>query len=385
MHHKKVLVFYDHFYPAWKAGGPVQSIGNLVRQLSDTYQFFIVCKPHEMGERTPLAEIEVNEWNNWEGIASVYYKSYGSGSRQSVSSLIQAVAPDVIFINGLFSLYFNLAPLHAALQYNRKLRNVKIILSARGMLHPGALSQKPFKKQLFLEFFRLMGWHRRVFWHATDQQEWQHIQHVFGTVTKGGVAGNFPNLLPAASYPHKQPGQLIMASVALVSAMKNHLLVLQALQQVKANVEWHIYGPVKDTSYWQQCQAAMQQLPGNVKVEYKGPLEPNRLQQVMPTFHLFVLPSKSENFGHSILEALSAGKPVLTTTTTPFSAVNEAGAGQALAPDTLVATLPAAIENFAAMDAAAWQLTSSKASAFAAGFVDLPLLQQQYAQLFETL
>ena len=384
MHLKKILVFYDHFYPAWKAGGPVQSIANLVRLLGGGYQFFIVCKPHEMGEHTPLAGIMANEWNNWEGMASVYYRTYSNGARQPLAALIDAVAPDVIFINGLFSLHFNLLPLRAALNYAGKHQRVKVIVSARGMLHPGALSQKPLKKQLFLQLFKLLGWHRKVCWHATDTEELGYIHQVFGTAIRGGVAGNFPNLLPCAAHPAKQPGQLVMATIALVSPMKNHLLVLKALQRVKARVQWYIYGPLKDPDYWQQCTSVIRQLPAHIQVVYQGPVEPSQVQQVMQQFQLFIMPSKSENFGHALLEALSAGKPVITTTTTPFAALNAAGAGIAIAPEALPQQLSDAIEQYAAMDAAGWQDATARATAFASDFVDTALLQQQYNALFET-
>ncbi|MBK8087397.1 MAG: hypothetical protein IPK31_05310 [Chitinophagaceae bacterium] len=55
---KRILIFYDHFYPAYKAGGPVQSLVNLVRELYKDYDFFIVCKPHEMNETEKLDGIK---------------------------------------------------------------------------------------------------------------------------------------------------------------------------------------------------------------------------------------------------------------------------------------------------------------------------------------
>ena len=155
MANKRILIFYDHFYPAWKAGGPVQSLVNLVRQLDNNFELFVVCKPHEMNEESTLPGISVNKWIDWENKAKVYYRDYKGNNHFQLKELIASIKPDAIFINGLFSLHFNIRPLQYAVAYCKQHSNCKLILSARGMLHPGALSQKSFKKKIFLNFFSL--------------------------------------------------------------------------------------------------------------------------------------------------------------------------------------------------------------------------------------
>lgn len=381
---KRVLIFYDHFYPAYKAGGPVQSLVNLIRQMHQQLDFFVVCKPHEMNETGVLPGIKVNEWNNWEQIAKVMYWNYRESSRNTLQDLYKEVRPDIIFINGLFSLHFNLLPLRAAISFNGKYNDCKVVLSARGMLHPGALSQKKFKKKIFLFLFKLFGWQHKVQWHATDEQELKFIQQQFGELTNIKVAGNFPNLLTQATAPVKREHALIMGTVALISPMKNHLQVLKALQSVQANIVWHIYGPVKEEAYWQQCKQLIQQLPSNIAVHYHGELPPAELSKTMEEFQLFIMPSKSENFGHAILEALSAGKPVITTNTTPFKNLQQVKAGYTVAVDQLETELPRAIQHFASMQQHEFNDCSKAAAEYARTFVSTDQLQQQYQHLFTT-
>lgn len=379
---KRILIFYDHFYPAWKAGGPVQSLVNLVRQLYNDYDLYIICKPHEMNEQSTLPGISFNTWMDWEGKAKVYYRYYASGHHYQLKELIASIEPDAIFINGLFSLHFTIRPLQYAVAYCKHHTNCKLILSARGMLHPGALSQKSFKKKIFLTFFKLAGWHKAVHWHATDEQELQYIKQQFGSGMNVLVAGNFPNLLPVVSMPEKKEQALIMGTVALISAMKNHLAVLQALQNSSASVQWHIYGPVKDAAYWKACEQLIHQLPNNIKVVYHGELSPADLTKAMEQFQLFIMPSKSENFGHALLEALSAGKPVITTNTTPFKDLQAVKAGYTANVNNLDADLSVAIALFAGMNHATFAEYSKAAAAFATTFVDLVLIRRQYEVLF---
>lgn len=382
MANKRILIFYDHFYPAWKAGGPVQSLVNLVRQLHNNFELFVVCKPHEMNEESTLPGISVNKWIDWENKAKVYYRDYKGNNHFQLKELIASIKPDAIFINGLFSLHFNIRPVQYAVAYCKQHSNCKLILSARGMLHPGALSQKSFKKKIFLNFFKLAGWHKAVHWHATDDQELQYIKQQFGLNIKVLVAGNFPNLLPIAFMPEKKTNELIMGTVALISPMKNHLSVLQALQKSPAFIQWHIYGPVKDAAYWKECQELISKLPSNIKVIYHGELSPADKTTAMEQFQVFIMPSKSENFGHALLEALSAGKPVITTNTTPFKQLQNVNAGYTADIDRLQEDLLIAIEKFAAMNKDQLTAYSNAAAAFGANFVDTDLIKQQYQTLF---
>lgn len=379
---KRILIFYDHFYPAWKAGGPVQSLVNLVRQVYNEYELYVVCKPHEMNEQQPLPGIFVDKWMDWEGKAKVYYRDYKNAHHFQLKELIASVKPEAIFINGLFSLHFNIRPLQYAVAYCKQHASCKLIVSARGMLHPGALSQKSLKKKIFLAFFKLAGWHKAVYWHATDEQEARYIKQQLGDTMNVIVAGNFPNLLPTATMPVKKTNELVMGTIALISPMKNHLAVLHVLQKSSASIQWHIYGPVKDVAYWKECEALIAKLPSTIKVICHGELSPADKTKAMEQFQVFIMPSKSENFGHALLEALSAGKPVITTDTTPFKHLQDVKAGFTANINQLHEDLSFAIARYVAMTESELTEHSKSAAAFGATFVDSNLIKQQYQTLF---
>ena len=240
------------------------------------------------------------------------------------------------------------------------------------------------KKKLFLLLFKFFGWHQQVLWHATDEQEIHYIRNEFGTSVETATAGNFPNLLPVASAPEKKANELVMGTVALISPMKNHLEIIKALQTIEATISWHIYGPVKDAAYWQQCKELIQGLPSTISVQYHGELPPAELASAMNKFQLFIMPSKSENFGHALLEAFSAGKPVITTDTTPFKHLEKEKAGATVSATRLAIELPEAIRFFAAMQQDEFSVYAANAASFAGNFSAAEILRKQYQHLFTT-
>lgn len=377
MSKKRVLVFYDHFYPAYKAGGPVQSIVNLVRNLHEEYEFGIVCKPHELNDRALLTGIHMNQWTNWERKAQVYYWSYGWSNRAALKQLIHEFHPDIVFINGIYSPFFNILPLIYSLQLK-----LKVVLSARGMLHEGALAQKGLKKKLFFSLFKFFKTEQKLTWHATDQKEAHIIQSYFGSGCKIAVAGNYPNKVTAADPPVKQEGSLILGTIALISPMKNHAAVLEVLKLAKGDITWHVFGPVKDEAYWTKCKAQIKTLPGNIRVVEHGEVNPLQIPKALAAIQVFILPSESENFGHAIVEALSAGRPVITTDTTPFKQLQEAGAGYTIRYTHLQEDMAAAVSFFAAMSNETYQQYQQQAKTYISNRLSADELKQQYAYLF---
>lgn len=346
---KKLLIFYDHFYPSYKAGGPTQSVVNLVRALHQQFEISIVCKPHEMGEAIPLPGISINKWADWENKARVFYWNYGWRRILQLKKLMQDELPDVIYVNGIYSLYFNFLPLLLA-----RFTRASIVVAPRGMLHDGALSQKTWKKKPFLFLFRLLGFQKKVSWHATDETEANFIRSKMGKEVRISIASNLPNLQNIIPGPEKKQGELILGSIALISPMKNHMEVLKALQLVQASVQWHIYGPIKDFAYWKKCEAFMQLLPAHIQVRYHGELPPQELGNALQQFQVFILPSKSENFGHALAEALSAGKPIITSVNTPFKIIESYECGKAVTEQEMSSQLRIAVEQYAAMDTTAF-------------------------------
>ena len=62
----------------------------------------------------------------------------------------------------------------------------------------------------------------------------------------------------------------------------------------------------------------VEQLPKNISVSVHDQVPHERVRSVFAEHDLFAFPSLGENFGHVILESLSAGTPVLLSDQTPW-------------------------------------------------------------------
>jgi glycosyltransferase involved in cell wall biosynthesis len=166
--------------------------------------------------------------------------------------------------------------------------------------------------------------------------------------------------------------------------MKNHLEILHAFKPVKYKVLWHIFGPVKDQAYWDQCKEVIKILPANIQVFYHSAIPPDQIASALESIQVFILPSKSENFGHAIFEALSAGKPVITTNTTPFIDLNQKKAGHTLSINNLQSQLIQAINDFAEMDQETLSQYQNSAIQYANRFMNIDKLKDQYRLMFSS-
>jgi glycosyltransferase involved in cell wall biosynthesis len=99
---------------------------------------------------------------------------------------------------------------------------------------------------------------------------------------------------------------------------------------------------------------------------------------------LMFMPSRSENFGHAIFEALCAGTPVLIGDRTPWQDLEAAKAGFDI-PLPNPAALAAAIDRLAAMSPADYAQWRAGARAMAERFVAGSTARADMAQLFLNL
>src|ERR1051326_5121538 len=125
----------------------------------------------------------------------------------------------------------------------------------------------------------------------------------------------------------KSPGALRLLNIARIAPEKNLLFAVDVLKNVKGNIEFDFYGPIYDSNYWEKCKKEIKQMPSNVSANYKGVADEKNVFNILKQYHFLFLPSQGENFGHIILEALSAGTPAIISDNTPWKNLQEHNAG----------------------------------------------------------
>ena len=196
------------------------------------------------------------------------------------------------------------------------------------MLQNGALQIRPFKKKFYLLVLYWSGFLKGVNWHATDEQEKIDIKKIFGPKVRCLIALNLSRLPFETYLPIKlsdRPLKLIFLS--LITQKKNLHIILDSLHEIEFDLIFDIYGPIKDENYWHYCLSKINTLPHNICVSYKGAIRPDLVQNTLSNYHAFLLPTKGENFGHAIYEALSVGRPVIISNFTPWLELQKVNAG----------------------------------------------------------
>ena len=318
---KKILIMCGSYIPAKKSGGPLTSTLNVVNALCNEYDFYIIAYDHDFGEKQRFLGIKEG-WNKV-GNASVYYAkdSELEFNRNGFNKIINDVMPSTIWVSGIFCPSYIL-PIWKI----TKEHHIRFIISPRGELCEGALSTKRYKKIPYIIITRLLGVYKsNVLFHSTSIEETKCIQKYLH-VTPDRIINvkNIPSINQINRFDYeKRKNELKIVFISRIQEKKNLLFAIEVVNQLKCKVIFDIYGPIENKTYWEKCLEEIKKSPNNIQIEYKNELSPIDVSETFSKYHCFFFPTKSENYGHVIPEALFAGCPViLSAETTPWDSID---------------------------------------------------------------
>ncbi|MCH6201333.1 glycosyltransferase [Aquiflexum sp. LQ15W] len=377
---KKVLLFIDWFLPGNKAGGPVTSNVNIIDHLRDEIDFYIVTRNSDYCEDTPYTSVPSDQWTDYRNGVSVFYFSKKYLTVANLKKVAFEANCEHWYINGAYSLYFSILPLLLA----RLAKGVRTTVASRGMLSPHAMAEKPMKKKIMMGVFRAVGFYRNIDFHASNVAEATDIIKQVGRNKNIFIAPNLPK--KRVSEPKKKvakmPGDLKLFSIARISPEKNTLGAIEMLGKcTQHSIQFDLYGQLYDHDYMRKCTEEVQKLPNNISVNFHGSISPQDVMGVMDNSHFLYLPTHGENFGHAILESLSAACPVIISDSTPWRGLREKGIGWDI-PLNQPYQFVRAIETAVSMDQETYDKMSQAALSFAKEFAADPEVLESNRKLF---
>jgi glycosyltransferase involved in cell wall biosynthesis len=254
----------------------------------------------------------------------------------------------VLYLNSFFCRRFSMLPM--LMRWLNLCRVRKLVLAPRGEFSPGALQLKRTRKRVYIGVSQWFGLYRDLIWHASSEFEATDIRRQFrlsqrvtvarvapaleasagkSVASRVMLASDFADLVVVGQQERrpKMPGQLRVVFVSRLSRMKNVEAALRILEGVSGDVCFEIYGPVEDVAYWKECLDLVAKLPANIQVRYRGEVKHEDVAKVFAEHDLLLLPTRGENYGHVICEALMSGCPVLISDQTPWRGLEALNVG----------------------------------------------------------
>jgi glycosyltransferase involved in cell wall biosynthesis len=211
-------------------------------------------------------------------------------------------------------------------------RPLPLVISPRGMLQSEAMGHRAWKKQLAMATYQAALLRRATAFHATSLAEVERLR-ALGLRQPVLMLANAVDMPALGRQPPAGDGRRRALFLSRIHPHKGVLELLQAWAGVSPT-GWRLTlaGP-GDPEFRSQVASRVATMPARSPVELLDAIADDAKWALYASSDLVVLPSRSENFGVVVAEALACGVPVLTTTGTPWSQLPVRGCGWQVAPD----------------------------------------------------
>lgn len=228
---------------------------------------------------------------------------------------------DIYHANGIWTY-----PTYKTIRVARK-EDKPCIVTIHGMLNRDALKMTSFKKQIFLKLFQKQDLQSIAYIHAASEYEAECIREL-GITTPIAV---IPNGVVDYGIKHSfsNDGIIRFGFVGRTDPVKNIDVLLSAWHKLGSkakNCQLIIIGGGNDTQYSKKLHTFVSEHNIN-NVVFTGLLSKENTLQEMAKLDYLILPSRSENFGMVVPEALSMGIPCIATKGTPWEELNTNNCG----------------------------------------------------------
>lgn len=324
----KILQVVPTYYPAVRYGGPIRSVHGLARAL--------VARGHRVDVYTTCMDgpgdldVPLDRAVDVDGVAVRYFPVSPLRRLAHSPALSRALARsvsdyDVVHVHAVFQL-----PTVAAARAAAR-AGVPYVVSPRGMLMTGAIAgRRTFIKRAWIAAFERRSLREAAAVHVTAELEAAELGNLLGPGARIAVIANglerTPAPVPLADGPFAALPRPYALLLSRISWKKGIDRLLRAWPRVR-DLHLVIAGN-DDEGYEGGMRALAGELGIDSRVSFVGPASDAHKWALYREAAVFVLPSYSENFGNVVVEALSVGCPVVTSTAVgACTLVEAAGAG----------------------------------------------------------
>lgn len=225
----------------------------------------------------------------------------------------------------------------------RRLGNVRLVVSPRGTVSEWALNHHRWRKRIFWHLAQRETMARADVFHATAESEYLDIRRL-GFRQPVAVIPNGIDIPPLSPKPAGEPRRLLyLGRIHKKKGLDMLLRAWRAVQDRFTDWELAIAGP-DDDGELPRLKALAAELKVK-RVSFLGPVYGSEKLALYQSAHLYVLPTRSDNFAMTVAEALAAGTPAIVTRGAPWAGLeqNRAGWWIEIGVEPLVACLEAAL------------------------------------------
>lgn len=326
----KILFLNPYYYPGFRSGGPQRTVMNIADAFGDKNDIYILTQNTDMG-CSESYDAETHKWIRV-GSANVMYlppKDYTIKSIKKYSSDFGTV-----YSCGLFcKCTINAMLLH---KFNK---SQKLYVAPMGVFSEAAISSKALKKRVFLFVFKHLGLFKNIVWSFTSEIERKEAETALGNTIKDFIiAEDLPRkvdfeaqIAKIQNYKNHENEVLKLVFLSRISPQKNLEYCAQILNKITdKEIVFDVYGTAENDAYWDKCRRQLESLPKNIRYRYCGEVNSEKVMDVFSNYDAFFFPTKGENFGHVIYEALAAGCVPVISDRTPWLDLKENDCGYVL-------------------------------------------------------
>lgn len=318
----RVLHVVPSYFPAVRYGGPVVSHRRLSESLVQAGVTVDIATTDANGREdlsvptdrwVEMGGARVRYFHRWPRIDFAFSTSLASYLASSVSDY------DLVYVVGTFSFPSLMASAAA------RAANVPYIVAPLGTIQPWSLSQKRWKKMPYWTLIERRNLEQASAIHVTSEPEADAVKALFPRA-RIFLSPHGVDTVPPIGV-ERSPRRVVF--LGRIHKVKGFDVLIPALSRVAAEmpeVETVVAGP-DDAGEWARVEKLLESVYPRPTLRYVGPVNGDDRWAFLSSAAVFVLPSHTENFGVAVIEALACGTPVVVSRNTPWSRVQEAGAG----------------------------------------------------------